>query len=189
MEVVTVKSLRRIFIFIIFVTVIAAGALAYSLSANEIGYTPLDPTWKNDDGTDITNTKEALDVLYSNAKKIEAIYPTQKFVLSKAINGYVYTFSVYDEYDNLIYTTTYDCGLWGEFASTTKTYVYGSKVYTIIASGVNAKQNFKAYIKCDNYDLFTFLAYASGDNGSWDTNTTETMKEIIRYQDGLYYKK
>ena len=39
-------------------------ALAYTLLANEVGYTPKDSTWKKEDNTDIENVQEAIDELY-----------------------------------------------------------------------------------------------------------------------------
>ena len=38
---------------------------AYTIFANDIGYTPKDSTWKKANGEDITNVKDAIDELYS----------------------------------------------------------------------------------------------------------------------------
>lgn len=40
---------------------------AYSVLANDIGYTPKDNTWKKANGEDITNVKDAIDELYGKA--------------------------------------------------------------------------------------------------------------------------
>ena len=37
---------------------------AYTILANDIGYTPKDSTWKKSNGEDITNVGEAIDGLY-----------------------------------------------------------------------------------------------------------------------------
>ena len=37
---------------------------AYTILANDIGYTPEDTTWKKSNGKDITNVKDAIDELY-----------------------------------------------------------------------------------------------------------------------------
>ena len=43
------------------------GVSAYTIFANDIGYTPKDSTWKKSNGEDITNVKDAIDELYSKA--------------------------------------------------------------------------------------------------------------------------
>ena len=40
---------------------------AYSILANDIGYTPSDSTWKKSNGEDITNVKDAIDELYNKS--------------------------------------------------------------------------------------------------------------------------
>ena len=40
---------------------------AYTLLANNIGYTPKDNTWKKSNGENITNVKDAIDELYTNS--------------------------------------------------------------------------------------------------------------------------
>lgn len=42
---------------------------AYSIFANDIGYTPKDSTWKKSNGEDITNVKDAIDELYNRANR------------------------------------------------------------------------------------------------------------------------
>lgn len=44
------------------------GVSAYTIFANDIGYTPKDSTWKKSNGEDITNVKDAIDELYSKSK-------------------------------------------------------------------------------------------------------------------------
>ena len=43
------------------------GVSAYTIFANDIGYTPKDSTWKKSNGEDITNVKDAIDELYNKA--------------------------------------------------------------------------------------------------------------------------
>ena len=46
------------------------GVSAYTIFANDIGYTPKDSTWKKSDGTNIENVGDAIDELYSKANNI-----------------------------------------------------------------------------------------------------------------------
>ena len=46
------------------------GVSAYTILANDIGYTPKDSTWKKSNGEDITNVKDAIDELYSKASLV-----------------------------------------------------------------------------------------------------------------------
>ena len=43
------------------------GVSAYTIFANDIGYTPKDITWKKSNGEDITNVKDAIDELYNKS--------------------------------------------------------------------------------------------------------------------------
>ena len=43
------------------------GVSAYTILANDIGYTPSDSTWKKSNGEDITNVKDAIDELYGKS--------------------------------------------------------------------------------------------------------------------------
>lgn len=40
---------------------------AYTIFANDIGYTPKDTTWKKSNGEDITNVQDAIDILYDKS--------------------------------------------------------------------------------------------------------------------------
>ena len=65
------KIIKNNFIPFIFGALIFSGmasVLAYSLLANNIGFTPLDSTWKKVDGTAIENVEEALNELYKRDK-------------------------------------------------------------------------------------------------------------------------
>ena len=54
------------------------GVSAYTIFANDIGYTPKDTTWKKSNGEDITNVKDAIDELYEHTKlnfnEISSVY-------------------------------------------------------------------------------------------------------------------
>ena len=45
------------------------GVSAYTLFANDIGYTPKYSSWKKSNGEDITNVKDAIDELYTKANE------------------------------------------------------------------------------------------------------------------------
>ena len=47
---------------------------AYTIFANDIGYTPKDSTWKKSNGEDITNVKDAIDELYSKANEDNLVH-------------------------------------------------------------------------------------------------------------------
>ncbi len=59
----------RIFAFILGAVIFGGivGVSAYTIFANDIGYTPKDSTWKKSNGEDITNVKDAIDELYIKA--------------------------------------------------------------------------------------------------------------------------
>lgn len=52
------------------------GVSAYTILANDIGYTPSDTTWKKSNGEDITNVKDAIDELYTKANENNCVYGT-----------------------------------------------------------------------------------------------------------------
>ena len=60
----------KIFIIILSAIILCSGtALAYSIIANDVGFTPADSSWKDKDGNDIENVKEALDDLHFELKE------------------------------------------------------------------------------------------------------------------------
>lgn len=173
-------------IIIIIVEMILASSLSvyatYNYLASNVSYTKTD-------GTKI-NLETALNDLYSiKAEQNVDIYPYQKFVLTKDVNGYVFTLKIYDSSNNEIYQTEYPCNIWGEFSSTTRTYAYNNKKYILEAHGSSSVNNFIGVLKCEGYDLFNVLGYSSRDNGSWDTNTTTIMKQRLKFQNVVYYSK
>ncbi|MBR1717836.1 MAG: hypothetical protein IJ715_01035 [Bacilli bacterium] len=155
--------------------------IAASFAASDIKYSPKDKNWK------VSNVGAAIDDLYRNNNCV--IYPNQKFVITKDINGNVYTLKIFDDVDNLVYSTTYDCDIWGAFEQIIKTYQFRGKTYTITANGSADINNFRAIINVDGKDIYTVLGYASRDNGSWDTNTTVETGNAILYNGNFYYKK
>ena len=56
----------RMFAFILGAVIFGGivGVSAYTILANDVGYTPKDTTWKKSNGEDITNVKDAIDELY-----------------------------------------------------------------------------------------------------------------------------
>ena len=57
----------RIFAFLLGALIFSGltAVSAYSLFANQVGFTPTDTTWKKENGDNITNIEEALNELYS----------------------------------------------------------------------------------------------------------------------------
>ena len=70
------KNIRKgyIFSFILGALIFGGivGASAYSVLANNIGYTPNDSTWKKSNGENITNVSEAIDELYTRSNNNKA---------------------------------------------------------------------------------------------------------------------
>lgn len=63
------KRIIKSRIFLVIVTAIictSIGVYAASYAANDVSFTPKNTNWKKEDGTNITNVKDALDDLYSN---------------------------------------------------------------------------------------------------------------------------
>ena len=82
-----------IFTFILGAVIFSTlSVFAYSIIAQDVGFTPKDDTWKNKDGTAIENVKEALDDLYFYAKKEDF---TGDFYLSGTIDGSGYSRTSY----------------------------------------------------------------------------------------------
>ena len=63
----------RIFIFIIGVMLSTSltSVLASSFLASNVGYTPLDSTWRNSDGSEILDVDNALNNLYESISELE----------------------------------------------------------------------------------------------------------------------
>ncbi|MBR1416345.1 MAG: hypothetical protein IJ572_00815 [Bacilli bacterium] len=67
------------FILGVIISCSITSVLAYSILAPDVGFTPTDNAWKQDDGSDIENVKEAIDDLYErtkpNAELVYSFYP------------------------------------------------------------------------------------------------------------------
>ena len=60
----------KIFYFLLGAVIFSSvSVFAYSLISSDVGYTPLDTTWKKQDGTSISNVKDAIDELHSTFNK------------------------------------------------------------------------------------------------------------------------
>ena len=86
----------RVFAFILGAVIFGGivGVSAYSIFANDIGYTPSDSTWKKSNGEDITNVKDAIDELYSKANEGKtatqvATLTTQGAIYTMQNDGYI----------------------------------------------------------------------------------------------------
>ena len=65
----------RVFVFILGAILFSSiTVFASSYLAKDISFTPKNTNWKKEDGTDITNVKDALDELYVNTIKGEILY-------------------------------------------------------------------------------------------------------------------
>jgi len=62
------------------------GVSAYTILANDIGYTPSDSTWKKSNGDDITNVKDAIDELYIK-KSFGQTFSNASYEHSTSINN------------------------------------------------------------------------------------------------------
>ena len=86
---------------------------AYSVLANDIGYTPKDSTWKKANGEDITNVKDAIDELYSKTGTISFNNMTSTQVYRKASfsgKNTVITISNVSDYKYYFVTDVYNGG-------------------------------------------------------------------------------
>lgn len=113
----------RIFAFILG-TLIFSGITvvsAYTILANDIGYTPKDTTWKKSNGEDITNVKDAIDELYlksnnsyiygeqtstnySNYEQVDLGFkPSVLVAIITCSKGYLRTFVYTEKGDNISY--------------------------------------------------------------------------------------
>ena len=87
------KILNKINIFSFILGAIIFGGIvgvsAYTIFANDVGYTPTDENWKKADGSNITNVKEAIDELYTRTNNNKSIDLTTKTIATE--NGNCYT--------------------------------------------------------------------------------------------------
>lgn len=61
------------FILGVIISCSITSVLAYSILAPDVGFTPTDNAWKQDDGSDIKNVKEALDDLQEEIEVAEVL--------------------------------------------------------------------------------------------------------------------
>ena len=86
----------RIFAFVLGAIIFSGitAVSAYTILANDIGYTPKDSTWKKSNGEDITNVKDAIDELYTKANNQKvatqvATLTTQGATYTMQNDGYI----------------------------------------------------------------------------------------------------
>lgn len=85
------KILRKSNIFAFVLGAILFGGIgvasAYTILANNIGFTPKNSTWKKTDGSDITNVKDAIDELYERTKNNVKLDQTTTATASDILSG------------------------------------------------------------------------------------------------------
>ena len=83
----------RIFAFVLGAVIFGGlvGVSAYTIFANDIGYTPKDTTWKKSNGEDITNVKDAIDELYTKANS--SFQKSTKYLDLTTINTLTFNFN------------------------------------------------------------------------------------------------
>lgn len=75
-------------------------AFAYDFLSNNVGYTPVDNTWKKIDGSAIDNVKDAIDDLYHKANGINLDNLVSEEIYTNHVSGATYTYTItnVDEY-------------------------------------------------------------------------------------------
>ena len=71
-----------------------ATAFAYNLFAPDVGFTPIDDTWKKNDGSSIDNVKDALDDLYHKANGINFDNLVTEEIYTNHTSGATYTYTI-----------------------------------------------------------------------------------------------
>lgn len=128
------------------------GVSAYTIYANNIGYTPSDTTWKKANGEDITNVEEAINELYA----------------SSLSTGYNTIELKYGDFQQL-----------GNYSTTTKQYTFttetaGKIIVVMNATGSNSGVTGRTtrYVRIDGVDMpltnvvadsWQFATYYVGD--------------------------
>ena len=86
------KVFKKGYIFSFILGAIVFGSVgtyaAYSVLADNIGYTPKDTTWKKANDEDITNVKDAIDELYSNQYELIDNLISEKEITGDTAAGY-----------------------------------------------------------------------------------------------------
>ena len=169
------------------------GVSAYTIFANDIGYTPKDSTWKKSNGEDITNVKDAIDDLYSKAN---SIHFTDSF-----LNGNIYDIyygnsikagSGATKVDGVVSLNQYNAFEYGPDKN------IPSGQYFVLINGENLNNdlvfdvtdaNNSSYIvrpeKVDKYDHYAFYSInitqnlSSGEFRIWNHSQTNVTK--IKY--------
>ena len=81
-------------------TIGITSVLAYSILANNVGYTPIDETWKKIDGDNIENTQDAIDRLFydiSSQTRITDSTPSIEKIWQSNFASVNYTYTVVEE--------------------------------------------------------------------------------------------
>lgn len=146
-----------IFMFILGVTLTIGitSVLAYAFSADNIGFTPLDPFWKTLEGNDVNDVKTAIDDLHEKITNVEFVDLTLKTTPSNSCYNLQRTTAIIDRKNNEMYIRIY----------ATKVIEDCNTNYTIDISSLN----FASITYQRNLDLGNSTRYHFGNN---TTNTT-----------------
>lgn len=161
------KSYKLIIAFILGVLLsTTTTVLAYKIYAEDISFTPNDINFKKQDGTNITNIKEAVDELYNKSNNIYVLGSIGTFSnnyenygsSSSYSSNNEYMTTTYDQYDNHVYINIHkDMKIKLIYTKTTR----GSKItYT--------------YININNENISTT---------SMKVNTLETIESNVKAGD------
>ena len=201
------KKIRKshIFSFILGALIFGSvGVIAANYAAKNIAFTPKNTNWKKEDGTDITNVKDALDNLYSKNNKVEVynkLFNNNKYSLKngttikKDSNGnYYFDFDGLDDYIQLATipeSTNFSDGFTIEFKAKWDAF----KDYSRIFDFGNGMENFNLTI--DNADTSNQLQFLSRDRTSMiynrvgaitlDTTNVSTYKIIVTKAEANQY--
>ena len=147
----------------------SASALTYSIFAQDVGFTSRDETWKQQDGSDITNVKEALDDLHFELKE-RKIYCVRLTGNKKTLGSrygcnlgdgninYLYILKVGSNTKMLMEKNTVDATSW-----------QGALDYLTTGAGKNLKTTWPNVVDVDlpeALDIAAAVGYTS-----WDLNT------------------
>ena len=134
---------------------------AYDLFANNIGYTPIDDTWKKIDGSSIDNVKDAIDDLYHKANGINFDNLVSEEIYTNHVSGatYAYTISNVSQYKYYLLTII--------------TWRSGSADYTSSLNGLTISSITNA----------TYLEFAQ-IGAQWKSRESGSAKSFIIYPNG-----
>ena len=193
------KILNKINIFSFILGAIIFGGIvgvsAYTIFANDVGYTPTDENWKKADGSNITNVKEAIDELYTRTNNNKSIDLTTKTIATE--NGNCYTLKKTEAFieENILFIIGLSSDSPGMVSATIEAAeMAGVKVIRIKADKVVEDCNSTYAVDISDLELSTISYKNSFDLSNsinyhfYNTNTTIdtiTLKADTNYGAGV----